>query len=287
MNIKNNRAEFILKKDQTSHMMGILNCTPDSFSDGGLYVLPQSALERSEELIREGAHSIDIGGMASGPGSNMLDVLTENERVLQVCRVLGENGVSERVPLSVDTFRMQVAKTAYEVCGVSVVNDISALRHDPEMAPFVAGEDLHVVLMYSKESAEYPLVTDREAPKGDLIETIKKFFDERVNFALKSNIKQKRIILDPGMGRFLGASPEHSWEMIKRIDEITRLFKDFPLLLGVSRKSFIGASVQERDIHSKLIELFLMNKGISIIRTHNVGLLHGLKKIWGNLHADF
>jgi dihydropteroate synthase len=255
------------------HIMGVLNITPDSFSDGGKFTEPEAALEHCKLLIDDGADSIDIGGMASGPGSVFIDESLECERVYRVCSLLAEHRISRRVALSVDTFRSKVAQEAHRLCGVSIINDISAMRHDPEMAPFIAGENLSVVMMYSGETPEYPLVSGTHTNTGPLLERIKRFFDERINYALRHNIPQGRIILDPGMGAFLGDSGELSWELINGMSALTTLFKDFLFMSGVSRKSFINCTSAHRDPCSKLLELYLIEQGVHFIRTHNVAML--------------
>jgi dihydropteroate synthase len=276
-----NRLPFLEKIDcQKSYIAGVLNITPDSFSDGGVLSSPFEEVSSYFSMSEAGADLIDVGGMASGPGSTLLPVEVEKARVMSFCDALLENDLSKAKPMSIDTFRVDIVRMVHEALGLSVVNDISALRFDPEMAAYIADQDLSIVLMYSKEKGAHPLVTDLQPPSGDLIERIKVFFGERIEYALKSNIKEDKIILDPGMGAFLGSDPSLSWELLRRFNEIRIEFSGFPFLLGVSRKSFIGGILEERDLPSKLIELIMQSRGASVIRTHDVILLNRLKRVW-------
>lgn len=265
-------------------IMGILNYTPDSFSDGDKYFSPAKAIDKINQLIKDGVNYIDIGGMASGPNSMLLSSQDELKRLEKLFLILKEANNANIVPISLDTFRVKVAESLNNIYPIKILNDISAMRYDLDMAAFVADNKIDVVLMYSKESNDYPLVSKRNRLDGDLIENIKFFFDERINFALKNNVNKNKIILDPGMGAFLSNSKQDSWDLIKRIDEILALFSEFRFLIGVSRKGFIDVPFEERDIHSKLIELYLINEGVHIIRTHEVLLLNKIYNTWRNFN---
>jgi len=253
---------------QSSSIMGILNLSPESFSDGGLYSDLLDAKNHFELLVKEGASYIDLGGMASGPGTGMIPL---EEEISRLSPFLDEID-SPDIILSLDTFRAPVAEICIEK-GVRIINDISALRYDDNMAALIARKGLEVVLMYSKESADHPMVSSTLAPKGELLDMITSFLESRIDYALASGIVQGKIILDPGMGAFLGESPESSWMVLKILPELMKRFTGFRFLVGVSRKSFLGAPLADRDIHSKVIELYLADIGVSIIRTHQVGTL--------------
>jgi dihydropteroate synthase len=276
-----NKLPFLEKIDsQKSYIAGVLNITPDSFSDGGVLSSPSEAVSSYLSMSKKGADLIDVGGMASGPGSMLLPLEVEIARVVSFCDALLKSDLSQAKPMSIDTFRVDVVRLAHEALGLSVVNDISALRFDPEMAAYIADQELSIVLMYSKEQGNHPLVTDIQAPPGDIIKKIKVFFEERIEYALKNNIKEEKIILDPGMGAFIGSDPSLSWELLRRFEEIRAIFSKFSFLVGVSRKSFMGGGLEERDMPSKLIELIMQSRGASVIRTHEVILFNRLKKVW-------
>lgn len=264
------------------HFMGILNVTPDSFSDGGQYYQPCQAIAHFKKLINDGATSIDIGGMSTGPGRSLIGIEAEKKRVVDFLKALKNEGLGDKISLSIDTFRAEVAEAAHAVSGISIVNDISGMRYDPEMPAFVAQHGLSVVLMYSKESGTHPLVTDNQSSSGDIIEKIRVFFDSRIEFALQNNISESKIILDPGMGAFLGSDSDISWDLLRRIDELLLRYRNFKFLVGISRKGFLNNDILDRDMTSKLLELQLIANGVHIIRTHDIETLkkmhHAIQK---------
>ena len=245
-------------------LMGILNITPDSFSDGGKYLEVNEALHAGRQMITDGAQILDVGGMASGPGSVLLDQALELERILPIVKAL-----NNETTISVDTFRSSVARPCLEE-GARIINDISALRYDPEMPNLIKDFSASIVLMFSKESASHPQVTEKQVEYGDIIAHISSFFTERIEVAQRAGLSNQQIILDPGMGAFVSAYPEYSWEILDRLAELRSQFAEFRFLIGVSRKGFLGGTKNDRDQLSQLVAMFAVQDGVDIVRTHNV-----------------
>lgn len=330
-------------------IMGILNVTPDSFSDGGEFVKIVSdcadgggfsrkkskvekanvskmdvsmanvkkneikdmdflkadvskvdvvkAARRFFEMAEEGADIIDIGGESTGPGSKDVSLEEELRRVIpvlkQVCRVIkapslflsefrrdalkNNPAVLEKFSsrdmfpwISVDTYKAEVARRAIAL-GVHIINDVTALRGDPAMAKVIAESGVAVVLMYSKDLT--PRTTSDVMPYDDVVLHIKDFLKERVDFALSQGIRREQIILDPGMGAFVSGDPRYSIEILKRLDEFHEL--GFPILVGASRKGFIGEILgglpaNERLSGSLACVAQALRKGAHILRAHDV-----------------
>ncbi len=246
-------------------VMGILNITPDSFSDGGRYYTVDKAVERALQMEAEGADIIDIGGESSRPGSEPVSVKEESERVLPVLKVL-KNHV--KIPVSVDTYKAVVARQALDE-GAEIINDISALRFDPAMAPLVAERKVPVILMHM-------LGTPRDMQKNpsyrDCVAEISQFFTERIAFAVKMGIDKSKIILDPGIG--FGKRLMDNIEIIAKFKEFKKLSR--PLMVGVSRKSFIGmlnpdGSFPDRRLGGSIAAaVAVVLNGADIIRVHDV-----------------
>ena len=250
--------------------MGILNITPDSFSDGGLYLDSKQAVLHAKELLSHGAQIIDIGGESTGPGSQAVPASEELERVRKPVETLVESAI-----ISVDTYKAAVAKIAID-SGAQIINDVSALRADPAMAALIASTQAYIVLMYSKEPGCSPHAKPTNFRYQDIIATISEFFEKQLDFATTSGIQPKQIILDPGMGQFISADPNYSWELLSRLDELAKKF-DFPFLVGTSRKSFLKTklpvthSLEELDQLSEQTAKLAIQKGAKIIRLHNLG----------------
>lgn len=248
--------------------MGILNLTPDSFSDGGEHNTLKKALKRVKELEKEGADIIDIGGESTGPKSPEVSLQEEIKRVIPILREIRK---ITKLPISVDTYKGEVARQALEE-GANLINDVTALRGDKKMAEIIGKYRCPLIMMYSKDKT--PRTTAQDKKYKDVIQTIKKFFEERLKYAKKHDIKN--IIIDPGMGQFISNIPEYSFEIIARLKELEKL--DQPILVGLSRKSFLGkGSIKERDERAKSASAIAYINGASIIRTHDVkGLKHYL-----------
>lgn len=250
-------------------VMGILNVTPDSFSDGGQFFSFESALERVRQLIREGADIIDIGGESTRPGAQPVSEDEELRRVIPVIRAIRKESA---VPISIDTYKASVAEAALEA-GANVINDISALRFDPRMAQVVAQACVPVVLMHMLGE---PRTMQQKPVYTDVVREIKEFLAERIAFARAHGIE--KIIIDPGIG--FGKTVEHNIEILRRLGELREL--GCPILIGTSRKSFIGklGGTEENPlpIHERLEGTIASNviavlKGAQIVRVHDVAAM--------------
>lgn len=247
-------------------VMGILNVTPDSFSDGGKYRTCEEAVECALEMVEQGADILDVGGESTGPGSKDVGSDEEFSRVLPVLELLR---AKTNAWISVDTYKSSVAKAALEA-GADMINDVTALRGDSSMGAVLAEYDLPVVLMYSKDPT--PRTTRDEVHYDDVVRTVKDFFSERIGFAESAGIARERLILDPGMGAFVSADPRYSLQLLHRLREF--LSFDLPVLVGPSRKSFIGQVLDvplSRRLEGTLAACAaaVMN-GASILRVHDV-----------------
>lgn len=250
-------------------IVGILNVTPDSFSDGGKFFSGPSALIHAKQLQEQGADIIEIGGDSTRPGSVCVGLEEEWRRLEPVL-----NGLPEGVVVSVDTHHASTAERALE-SGASIINDISA-GHDPRMFEVVAQHAARIVLMYSRLAAPHAFADEKS---GDIVALASDFLLNKVELALAAGIKRENIILDPGMGAFISTTPQRSFELLTRFSELQNL--GFPLMLGVSRKKFLKregeSSVAERD-HlsaqwSKTVLDALPSSQVVYIRAHNVELL--------------
>ncbi len=246
-----------------THVMGILNVTPDSFSDGGRYLDVQQAITHAETMVTEGATLIDIGGESSRPGASPVSVDEELARVVPVIRGLAD---AVDVLISVDTSKAKVAKHALEA-GAHIVNDITALCGDPEMATVVAEMKAGVVLMHMKGTPR----TMQQAPEyDDVVTEICSWLKEKTQNAEAQGIAAERIIVDPGIG--FGKTTKHNLDILKRLSEFRELKK--PLLVGTSRKSFIG-NVLEVPITARVegtaaTVCWAIAHGADIVRVHDV-----------------
>lgn len=247
--------------------MGIVNVTPDSFSDGGMYFDIRKAVARGIELARQGADIIDIGGESTRPGAASVSAAEELARVIPVIDELAERVA---VPLSIDTTKAEVARKALDA-GAEIVNDISALRFDPDMAALVAEYAVPVVLMHMRGT---PQTMQHDIQYGSLIDDIYGFLDERIHFAVAAGIEHDKIIIDPGLG-FGKSTGRDNFTILNRLDRFSSLGK--PVLVGPSRKAFIGKllhkEVSERDEGTAAAVAIAVYKGAHIVRVHNVGAM--------------
>ncbi len=244
--------------------MGILNCTPDSFSDGGDYADVERAVARGVELAEEGADILDIGGESTRPGAEPVSVEEELQRVVPVIQELS-NRID--VPISIDTTKAAVARAAIEA-GAEVINDISALRFDPEMIEVAASFSVPVVLMHMQGT---PRTMQQHIQYGDIMNDIEAFFEERIAAAIAGGIAQDRIIVDPGIG--FGKSIDHdNFAIINRLKELQRHGR--PVLVGPSRKAFIGKlldkEVTAREEGTAAAVALSVYNGAHIVRVHTV-----------------
>ena len=249
---------------QRTRVMGILNITPDSFSDGGLYCEPERALARAEAMLAEGADLIDVGGQSSRPGSEPVPAAVEQARVAPVVREIVKR---HNALVSVDTYRADVAAAALDA-GAVMVNDISALHFDPGMAPLLAQRDAAVVLMHMQGTPR----TMQQAPVyHHVIDDIYGFLCERLQDAVQAGITRQRIVLDPGFG--FGKTVAHNLDLLRGLDHLGGLGQ--PLLVGTSRKSFLGHLLQrpvgDRLAGSLAAALWAAQRGAALVRVHDVG----------------
>ena len=206
--------------------MGVVNVTPDSFSEGGRFSSPGVAIEHARRLFAEGAAVVDVGGESTRPGAEPVDVEEELARVLPVLERL------HGVPVSVDTSKAEVARRALEL-GVEMVNDVTALRGDPELGAVVAESGAYVCLMHMRGEPR----TMQKAPQyDDVVAEVFAFLEERVAFAIGCGIDERRICVDPGIG--FGKTPDQNLELVRRLDTIAALGR--PVVVGLSRKSTLG-----------------------------------------------
>lgn len=239
-------------------ILAIINVTPDSFSDGSHYNRLEESLERCREMLAQGADYLDIGGESTRPGYQAVDRQEELSRILPLIKLLQ---TEESLPVSVDTQKAWVAQRALEA-GARMVNDIWGFQKDPDMAKVAASFQVPSILMHNQEGTQYDM---------DLLEAIKIFFDRSIETALRAGLKEELIILDPGIG--FGKSFAHNWEVLRRFNELESL--GFPLLLGTSRKGFLGEltgekSADKRDDATLATSLWGVEKGASYLRVHNV-----------------
>jgi dihydropteroate synthase len=245
-------------------LMGVVNVTPDSFSDGGLYLDPAKAVDHALELAFEGADILDIGGESTRPGSRPVPETEELERVLPVIRALRKK---TPVFISIDTTKAAVARAALDA-GADIVNDTSAFRADPAMAGVVARSGAAAVLMHMQGT---PL-TMQDAPRyDDLVGEVRGFLAGRIGAAGDAGIPRERLIVDPGLG--FGKTVEHNVELLRRQAELLELGR--PLLLGFSRKAFLGA-ILDRPPAGRLegtiaAAVLSVERGAHILRVHDVG----------------
>ena len=246
-------------------VMGVVNVTPDSFSDGGRCLDPASAIEAGVRMVEQGADLIDIGGESTRPGADPIDDAEEQRRVLPVIEGLVAN---VRVPLSVDTYRASTAAAALAV-GATLVNDVSGLRYEPALADVVASHGAAIVLMHTRGR---PRQMYDQASYHDVIAEVQDELRESMAFATTSGIPAERIILDPGLGFAKVAA--HSYEALARLDEFADLGR--PLLVGPSRKSFLAKALRgtipaaDRDWATAAAVGSAVLSGAHIVRVHAV-----------------
>ncbi|OGC77717.1 MAG: dihydropteroate synthase [candidate division Zixibacteria bacterium RBG_16_40_9] len=272
MNIltKTNQKEFTLnfrqKKynlSERTHIMGVLNVTPDSFSDGGKFFGLEKAVIQGLKMVEEGADIIDIGAESTRPSSRPVSLEEEEKRALPVLEALAKKIT---VPISIDTYKSQIARKALEA-GAEMINDISGLKFDPEMIKVASGSNVPVIIMHIKGT---PQNMQENPYYENVIREIKDYFEERINAATSSGMAEENIILDPGIG--FGKRFEDNLTILKNLKEFKKLAK--PLLVGLSRKSFIGKildlPVDERSEGSLGALALSIIQGANIVRVHDV-----------------
>jgi dihydropteroate synthase len=256
------QPEFSVENLRVPSLMGIVNVTPDSFSDGGQFLDPGRAVEHGRELVRQGADVLDIGGESTRPGAAAVDAEEELARVGPVIEGLAGVGV----PISIDTSKLAVAEAALGA-GASMVNDVTALRAEPAIAALCSDRDAELVLMHMQGS---PRTMQENPTYEDVVDDVKAFLEERMEFATAEGVPEERIWLDPGIG--FGKTVEHNLELLHRLRELTELGR--PLLVGTSRKSFLGkitgAEVDDRLGGTIASCALAFANGAAMIRVHEV-----------------
>ena len=245
-------------------VMGVVNVTPDSFSDGGVFDDDLAAIAHARRLIAEGAEIVDVGGESTRPGAEPVPAAAELERVLPV--VEGVAGLGLPAQISIDTMKVEVAEKALEA-GASYVNDVTAFRHEPEMAGLVADRGVDCCLMHMLGE---PRTMQDDPRYDDVVDDVKAFLEDRMAFAVKAGVREERIQLDPGIG--FGKTLEHNLELLRRLDELVALGR--PIVVGTSRKSFLGRltgrDVTERVYATVATNVIAFERGARVFRVHDV-----------------
>ncbi|MFZ5942646.1 MAG: dihydropteroate synthase [Bacillota bacterium] len=249
--------KYTLKLGTKTYIMGILNITPDSFSDGGDFFSIDSAISQARRMAAEGADIIDVGGESTRPGSTEIDCGEELNRVMPVVeRLLKEVDV----PVSVDTYKAAVAEEVLRA-GAHIINDVWGLTKDKEMTNVLARHKAPVIVMHNQIGIHYD---------GDIMKEIKDFFSKSIQKALDAGVEKNNIIIDPGIG--FGKNPEQNMEVLARLDELQEL--QLPILLGTSRKSMIGKILdlppKDRVEGTLATTVIGIMKGVDIVRVHDV-----------------
>ena len=244
--------------------MGVVNVTPDSFSDGGAFDDDISAIAHARRLISEGAAIVDVGGESTRPGAGPVPAAEELERVLPVVEGIAELRLPAQI--SIDTMKPEVAAAALDA-GASYVNDVTAFRHDPDLAGLVADRGVDCCLMHMLGE---PRTMQDDPRYDDVVSDVKAFLEERMKAAIAAGVREERIQLDPGIG--FGKTLEHNLELLRRLDELAALGR--PIVIGTSRKSFLGRltgrDVTERVHATVATSVIAFERGASVFRVHDV-----------------
>jgi dihydropteroate synthase len=241
----------------------VINVTPDSFSDGGLFLEADAAIDQGRRLAQEGAAILDVGGESTRPGA---EPVPEHEELSRVVPVVGGLAGGE-ARISIDTTKVAVARAALDA-GATIVNDVSAFRFEPELAGLVADEAADCCLMHMLGEPR----TMQEDPRyGDVVADVKAFLEERLAFALSEGVSEQRVWLDPGIG--FGKTVEHNLELLRRLDEIVAIGR--PVVIGTSRKTFLGKLTGGRGESERLpgtiaTNVIALERGATVFRVHDV-----------------
>jgi dihydropteroate synthase len=243
--------------------MGVVNVTPDSFSDAGVNLQPDDAVASARQMIEDGAAIVDVGGESTRPGARPVSGEEELRRVLPVLEA-----VARELPVSIDTAKADVARRALEL-GVELVNDVTALRGDPRMAGVVAESGAYVCLMHMLGE---PRTMQQDPRYDDVVADVKAFLEERLARAVDAGIAEERICLDPGIG--FGKTVEHNFELVRRLDELVALGR--PIMVGFSRKSSLGKILGDAQARTGPLSASIAaavaayERGATILRVHDV-----------------
>lgn len=248
-----------------THIMGILNVTPDSFSDGGKYTTIEKAVQQAIEMEELGADIIDIGGESTRPNHQPVSLQEELDRVLPVIEAVKEH---VEIPISIDTYKAEVARQAIEA-GADIINDIWGAKKEPEMAEVAATYQVPIILMHNRTNMNY----------RSLIDDMKADLSESIEIALNAGVPEENIILDPGVG--FAKTVDHNLMVMNQLEQFADL--GYPLLLGTSRKTFIGEIIhvapEQRDYGTGATTCLGIMKGVHIVRVHNVKVNKHLAKV--------
>lgn len=262
-------------------VFGILNITEDSFSDGGKFLDPGAALAKAEQLIADGADAIDIGAASSRPDAELVPSDVEILRLAPVMAALKQKAI----PISVDTFAPEVQRWAMNE-NVDYLNDVRGFPF-VDLYPELAASKTKLIVMHSVEGLGP--ATRIAVPPSEIFDRILRFFEMRIAALERAGVARERLILDPGMGMFLGNQREASFVVLRRLPELKAAF-GLPLLISVSRKSFlrglVGRDPGDAGATSLAAELFALDQGASLIRTHVPGAIKDAAQIWGRLTRD-
>ncbi len=264
-----------LSLGDTSLVMGILNVTPDSFSDGGLWNTEKQAMSHMKDMVTGGAAIIDVGAESTRPGHTELTAEEETARLMQFLPTLLS---ACSVPISIDSYHYETMEKAL-AAGAHMVNDVWGFQYDDGSMARVAAEfAVPAILMHNQNDTVYT---------GDIISSMKSFFDRTLSIALAAGVKEEKIILDPGIG--FGKTGEQNMEVLARLDELTQAYP-YPWLLGVSRKRFIGTILdlpaEERDEGTAAVNLWGIEKGCTLFRVHDVKTTAREVKMWDALRKQ-
>ncbi|MGZ8632462.1 MAG: dihydropteroate synthase [Solirubrobacteraceae bacterium] len=244
-------------------IMGILNVTPDSFSDGGEFFAFDRAVERARVLVHEGAHILDVGGESTRPGAAPVPVDEELRRVVPVVHAVRGAGAQ----ISVDTAKLTGAEAAVDA-GATYVNDVTAFRQEPDLAGFVADRGCDCCLMHMLGD---PRTMQDDPRYDDVVDDVRAFLEQRVEFAVREGVREEHIMVDPGIG--FGKTLEHNLELLRRLDRIATI--GFAVVIGTSRKSFLGRLTGREDPHDRVAAsvataVLALERGASVFRVHDV-----------------
>jgi dihydropteroate synthase len=249
-------------------VMGVVNVTPDSFSDGGRYLDRGAAVAHALELARDGAAILDVGGESTRPGAAPVPAEEELNRVIPVIEAV--NAAATGAQLSIDTSKLAVAEAAVDA-GATYVNDVTAFRQEPELAGLVADRGLDCCLMHMQGEPR----TMQEDPRyDDVVSDVRAFLEERLAWAVAQGVPEERVMLDPGIG--FGKTVDHNLELLRRLDELVAIGR--PLVIGTSRKSFLGKitgrAVDDRVPATVATCVLALERGASVFRVHDVAAVH-------------
>jgi dihydropteroate synthase len=247
-------------------VMGVVNVTPDSFSDGGLYLDVDAAVDHGHELAAEGAAILDIGGESTRPGADEVSESVELERVVPVIERLAQASGPDAPVVSIDTRKPRVAEQALQA-GARIVNDVTAFRHAPEIAGMVASSGAHCCLMHMLGE---PRTMQQDPRYDEVVSDVKGFLEERLAFVVAEGVPEERVWLDPGIG--FGKTLDHNLELLRRLDEIVAIGR--PVVIGTSRKSFLGRITGRDEQHrvpgTIATNVMAWERGARVFRVHDV-----------------